>query len=114
MPLVHTAVLSAALAAPHLPTSTRQEFGAMPSAVGVMLLEGVSRLRHPPLSTTPSGVWIGSYSAQDSYALTVPCTTRGDTSIAHSTAARRLKTLTTSRCFRLRVAASAGFIRKTQ
>src|SRR6267154_3326117 len=109
MPPVHTAVLSAALAGLHLPTSTRQEFGAMPSAVGVMLLEGVSRLRHPPLSTTPSGVWIGSYSAQDSYALRVPCSTRGDTSTAHRTAARRLNTLTTSRCLRLRVAASAGF-----
>src|SRR5713226_4516644 len=109
MPLVHTAVLSAALAGPHVPTSTRQEFGAMPSAVDEMLLEGVSRLRHPPLSTTPSGVWIGSYSAQDSYALTVPRTMRGDTSSAHRTAARRLNTLTTSRCLRLRSAASAGF-----
>src|SRR6202040_4211141 len=70
----------------HLSSWTRQEFGAMPSAVADIVRAGVSRFRHPPRSTGPCSVSTSSYSAQDSYARTTPERTRGDTAAAQITA----------------------------
>src|ERR1700736_3383901 len=92
-PLFHAHTRAACF---HFSICTRQEFGAMPSAVADIVRAGVSRFRQPPRSTGPCCVSTNSYSAQDSYARTTPERTKGDITAAQITAPRALYTLTSS------------------
>src|SRR6202790_3198818 len=80
----------------HFSICTRQELGAMPSAVLDMVRAGVSRFRQPPRSTGPRSESMGSYSALDSLARTTPGRTNGEMTAAQITAPRALYTLTRS------------------